>query len=292
MQFTFVILNYNTFDDTKKCIESIRSLNLNTNINYNIIVVDNASTDNSGKKIKEKFNQQDIETILLEQNVGFSKGNNIGYKEAVRRYKSDFIILLNSDTEIPENDFYKIIMKRFKNVGFGVLGPNVYNPITNTNQSPFYENKNIDINFVNKQIFKNKIHLVRINIQRRIPTFTNYIYKIIKRQKKGNNLFKESNNDACIHGCFMVFSRNFINIFPDGLYDKTFMYGEEDILYYLCKKNNIIEYYDSKLKIYHYEEKSSKNSFSDQYEAQKFKYNNLLKSLSILKELVTSYDGR
>lgn len=286
MQFTFVILNYNTLEDTINCINSIQSLKGQSDTKSSIVVVDNASTDGSGHILASKYASTDIDVIITERNLGFAKGNNVGYKKAVEKYNSDFIVLLNSDIEIPEKRFFEVVLNRYNQNNFAVLGPNVFNPITRKHQSPFYVNKNINNLFINKQIIRNKLHLIRIHMKKIMPKLTSYIYVNAKKRNKVTNLHKSNHNNACIHGCFMIFSKKFINNFPEGLYDKTFMYGEEDILYYLCRASNLSIFYDSEIKIYHYEEKSTKKSFNDQYKAQKFKISNTLKSLLLLRELI------
>lgn len=92
---SIVIINYNTFELTSKCIDSI--LFFTKEIDFEIILVDNDSKECSPKKFKEKF----PEIILVEsfENVGFSKGNNIGISHA----KGEYILLLNSDTELINN---------------------------------------------------------------------------------------------------------------------------------------------------------------------------------------------
>jgi GT2 family glycosyltransferase len=87
-EVSIVIINYNTFDLTKRCIQSI--IEMSQPIRYEIIVVDNASTENPDK-LTALF--PDILMIKSEQNLGFAKGNNLGITKA----SGDHILLLNSD---------------------------------------------------------------------------------------------------------------------------------------------------------------------------------------------------
>jgi GT2 family glycosyltransferase len=95
MEISIVIINYNTFDFTCKCIESI--LKYTYSIVYEIILIDNASTEIEPNEFKKLFS--DIILIKSDQNVGFSKGNNLGISVA----KGEFILLLNSDTTFKNN---------------------------------------------------------------------------------------------------------------------------------------------------------------------------------------------
>ena len=93
--FAIIILNYNTFDDTVCCIESIRKYT--TNDVYKIYIVDNNSLDKSGDKLAQKYEKDDeISVIISDVNLGFSGGNNIGIKSALND-GFEYVYLLNSD---------------------------------------------------------------------------------------------------------------------------------------------------------------------------------------------------
>ena len=87
---SIIILTYNHLEYTKRCIESIRKYTKKDT--YEIIVVDNYSTDGTRKWLKE---QKDIKVIYNLQNEGFPKGCNIGIME---KEKENDVLLLNNDT--------------------------------------------------------------------------------------------------------------------------------------------------------------------------------------------------
>jgi GT2 family glycosyltransferase len=94
MNLSIVIINYNTKALLLDCLDSI---NKNTkNLSYEIIIVDNASTDGSVEILKRLKNRE-LKIILNRKNLGFAKANNQGIEIAKGRY----ILLLNSDTQIP-----------------------------------------------------------------------------------------------------------------------------------------------------------------------------------------------
>ena len=120
----FVILHYIVIDDTIECIESI--FNNIKYENYNIVVVDNKSPNSSGKILKDKYKKNDRVTVILNnENSGFAKGNNIGYKYAKAILKAQFIILINNDTIIKQNDFIDKIINTYEETKFYVLSPNI-----------------------------------------------------------------------------------------------------------------------------------------------------------------------
>lgn len=92
---SIIIVNYNTFELTSTCIQSI--YNQVKDIPYEIILVDNASTEKDPECFKNKF--PDITLIKSEVNFGFAKGNNLGIEQS----KGKYILLLNSDCELLNN---------------------------------------------------------------------------------------------------------------------------------------------------------------------------------------------
>jgi GT2 family glycosyltransferase len=106
---SIIILNYNSGDFLRKCLESIGKVKKN-GFKYEVIVVDNASTDESLKKIQNsKFKIQNenlkLKIIKNEKNLGFAAGNNVGIKKARGRY----VLFLNPDTIVMPNTFREMI---------------------------------------------------------------------------------------------------------------------------------------------------------------------------------------
>ena len=91
MDLSVVIVNYGTFELTKNTINSI--LDYSYPFSIEIIVVDNASVDDSLSKLKEYFKDK-VKFIASKSNNGFAAGNN----QALKIVDSKYILLLNSDT--------------------------------------------------------------------------------------------------------------------------------------------------------------------------------------------------
>lgn len=91
----FIILNYNNYDDTVECVESIEN---NTYGGYQIVLVDNKSPDGSGSRLAEKF--PSYPCLLLETNDGYAAGNNAGIRYAMEQ-GADYICVLNNDVVLP-----------------------------------------------------------------------------------------------------------------------------------------------------------------------------------------------
>jgi len=109
-ELSVIILNYNTKDLTFKCIESIRKHT--HGVNYEIIVVDNGSTDGSVEVIKK---HEKIILIKNDKNLGFAAGNN----SARKIVKGKYILFLNSDILLTENTFKSVLdyFKKHKDTG-------------------------------------------------------------------------------------------------------------------------------------------------------------------------------
>jgi GT2 family glycosyltransferase len=95
MDVSIIIVNYNTFELTCQCIQSV--IDKTEGISYEVIVVDNASHEIAPQKFLDRF--PDITLITSAVNVGFAKGNNLGVAKAT----GDYILLLNSDTILKNN---------------------------------------------------------------------------------------------------------------------------------------------------------------------------------------------
>jgi GT2 family glycosyltransferase len=100
VEVSIVIINYNTFHLTMDCIQSIYSIA--TGLHYEIILVDNNSSDFDVLNFKTRFPQAKL--IQSPTNVGFAKGTNLGISVA----NGEYILLLNSDTLL-KNDVPKIL---------------------------------------------------------------------------------------------------------------------------------------------------------------------------------------
>lgn len=90
---SILIVNYNGKELTRRCLKSLEDINYPKS-KFECIVVDNNSHDLSVEMIKEEFPW--VKVVPLDENTGFSKGNNIAAKHA----KGKYIVLLNNDTEV------------------------------------------------------------------------------------------------------------------------------------------------------------------------------------------------
>lgn len=284
MKIAFLILHYNTIHDTIKCVESIQK-NVN-NKQYYIVIVDNKSPNDSGKILLNKYNGiKNIKVILNEKNMGFAKGNNIGFKYIKENYKVDFIAMINSDTYLLNNNFFDIIINEYNSSGFAVLGPKILLP-------------NNQINSVQKKLItakqlKNK--MLRMKIMYYASKFyLMFVYEFLKklfiifRSKSAIGLSVNYSDDVNIrqenvvlHGAFLIFSKKYIEKF-DGLDNRTFMYMEEKLLAARLKKEGMLSVYNPELVIFHNEDSATNSIMKTPRKKNMFVYKNAFISSKIL----------
>lgn len=105
-ELSLVIVSYNTKDVTVNCINSIVKSLSNSHITYEIVVVDNASTDGSVKMLKRyMLHATCLRLIESKENLGFGKGNNLGVKHAAGEY----VLFLNSDILVLDRAIEKLL---------------------------------------------------------------------------------------------------------------------------------------------------------------------------------------
>ncbi len=116
MKITVIVVTYNAEKWITSCFGSL----LNNSIKHNVIIVDNASTDNTVSILKAKY--PEFELITSEKNLGFGKANNIGIRKAYKS-GSDFFFLLNQDACVETDTIQKICELQSKNPDYGIISP-------------------------------------------------------------------------------------------------------------------------------------------------------------------------
>jgi len=126
LKISIIILNWNGWPDTLECLDSLSKI---TYSNYDVIVIDNNSTNDSAEKIKNwianKKSAINYNLIINSYNAGFAGGNNLGIECAVKN-KSDYILLLNNDTLVDPGFLEKLAKTGESDRSFGIIGPKIY----------------------------------------------------------------------------------------------------------------------------------------------------------------------
>ncbi|HMV03903.1 MAG TPA: glycosyltransferase family 2 protein [Chitinophagales bacterium] len=227
MDISIIIINYNTFELTSKCIESLYKYN--DSFSYEIILVDNASSECDTNLFLDKF--PDINLVISEINLGFAGGNNLGIKQA----SGDYILLLNSDTELIENSILLCLNYMKNNKKIGVLSP--------------------------KLIFPNGQHQA---VAQRFPSMKYQLIELFRLQKllpkkiAGKLLlgaFFDHNENAKVDwvwGAFFLFRKEILNLLPNQQLDDTYFMYFEDIQWCMdIKKLDYEIHYFAETKVIH-----------------------------------------
>jgi GT2 family glycosyltransferase len=224
VKLSVVIVNYNVRYFLEQCIRSL--LRATSNLESEIIVVDNQSTDDSCQMIKEQF--PFVQLIENRENVGFSKANNQG----VRMAKGEFICILNPDTVVPEDTFLKAFQYCGDIDNLGALGVRYLDGTGN---------------FLPES-------------KRNVPTPTTSLLKLLGFTKKyyATHLDeKEHGPVAVLAGAFMLLRRAVYEQ-VGGFDEDYFMYGEDIDLSYKITQAGYINHYFGGAKIVHYKGESTR----------------------------------
>lgn len=229
---SIIIVNWNTRDILRDCLKSVYEQT--QDIEFEVIVVDNASADGSAEMVKKNFPR----VTLLEnsENHGFAAANNQGIAIARGRY----VLLLNSDTVILEKAIEKTISFADSHPKAAVVGCRVLNPDMTLQHSCF--------------MFPSILNML---------LSATYLYKLFPRNKffGRERMTWWDRNDVrevdVITGCFMLVRRKVIE--QVGLMDERFfMYGEETDWCYRFKKAGWKNIFIPDVKIIHIGGQSSK----------------------------------
>lgn len=121
---SIIIVNWNGGEVMRQCIESLSKIDY---ANWELIVVDNGSTDGSVEKIK-KLNiknqnyKSKLKIIRNKTNLGFAVANNQGYKVSRGKY----ILLLNNDTKVEPDFLTKLVSHIKQDLSVGVIQPKIF----------------------------------------------------------------------------------------------------------------------------------------------------------------------
>lgn len=237
-----IIVNYNTYSDLVQCIESIYQ---NIKCEYRIYVVDNGSDKNIKSKIKEYCKgKNEISLTSLDINEGYSRGNNIGIRQAIQD-NVNLIAIVNSDIKF-ENDAISIMCKDLDDE-VAVVGPRVKNIFGNNGQQLI-----TTYNFLSALLDRMPFYYVKKFFEIGLINADRYI-------KKGHKYY------GMVSGCcFLIDLDIFMQI---GLFDENvFLYSEERILSIKLKAIRKKVFYESNALVLHSEGKTTEklgNPFAD-----------------------------
>lgn len=289
MDIVFVILHYTAIEMTISCVASIRRY-IDT-VNYKIIIVDNCSPDDSWRELNVILGENtDIVLLHSDKNLGFARGNNIGFSYSKQKFQPEFIILMNNDVQLIEGWIHKKLKQKYEETDFAVLGPMIITGEGSICSSPLRK-EILSMQGAMRSIRRN-YRLLRLNLiglDKYYRWIMSKIHGHIPQFRVEERLVQHENVE--IHGCFMVFSENYISRF-EGLDPSTFLYMEEDILFLHLMKNHLKSIYCPDIAIYHKEDASTDAVLKSSHKKNAFVYRNCINSLKSYLKILTTYEEK
>ena len=117
---TVIVLNWNGKVLLEDCLGTLEKVEYN---NYNVLVVDNGSTDDSVQYIETNFFAVDV--LKLDKNLGYAGGNNAGFKHVLLKNDPEIVVFLNNDT-IVDAHFISTLVKKLDDPDAGISSPKIY----------------------------------------------------------------------------------------------------------------------------------------------------------------------
>lgn len=230
MELSIIIVNWNTGQLLKNCVESI--IKETTEAEYEIVIVDNDSKDNSCALIEENFPKgkfPQVNLIYAKDNLGFSRGNNLG----IRNSKGKYLLMLNPDTIILNH----AIDKAFKYIQ--TLG----------------EKALLGAKLLNRDL---SIQLTSCKFPTPVNIFRGSYPMSIEMHHK-------THETSWVMGAFMMISREFYWQIG-GLDESIFMYSEDlDLCYQVIKNGGKVIHY-SEAEVIHLYNQSGKAKWNSNRE--------------------------
>jgi len=227
-KLSIIIVNYNVTQLLRNCLLSIQKYC--EGIDYEVIVIDNKSTDSSWGDLIPEFPK--VHFIASEKNEGFAKANN----RAIETAAGEYLLILNPDTELEGFYLNEILNFADSKTNFGCLGVRMHD--ANGNFLP--ESK------------------------RSVPDMINSFEKLFTnfKKKKSKSYYRNDVDEygvaevEVITGAFFLVKKEVYEK-VGGLDERYFMYGEDIDLCYTLLNNNYKNYYYGKASILHHKGEST-----------------------------------
>ena len=228
MILSVIIVSYNSSSFLELCLHSVAKAISQLEIESEVIVVDNSSSDDSCEVLNNKF--PFVKLIQNDENIGFSKANNLGVSKA----KGKYICILNPDTVLQENTFDEILKFYKSNIKVGFVGCQMIDG----NGMFLKESKRVI-----PSIFSSFMKVLGIS---------KFYYSALDKDKRGYI--------DILAGAFMFVEKTIYDSVK-GFDEDYFMYGEDIDLSYKVLKKGYSNYYLGDVKIIHFKgESTDKNS--------------------------------
>lgn len=266
-----ILLNYKNYADTIECIKSIKKQEYN---NYEIVIVDNNSQNESVEKINEIVKENNnIYLLENKENSGFAKGNNIGIRYARDILKCDFVFVLNADTIFEDKEILAKLINTYKEgEKIAVINPLCCN-INKEIQNPYL--------IANSKMSRYCLKIGKYLIKQYIKIKLNMHIKLNKN--KQIDFSRIEANRYIIQGCAYILTPDFFEYYSQ-IFPETFLYCEEMALAIYLEKANLKSIINKEVVIVHKEGGSSSEIMNDKIKKRlEYQIQSYFKVIKLLK---------
>lgn len=301
-RFSFVVLHYKAKDVTLACVRSILNLD-SSSADISVVVVENGSGDGIEAYLRTGLIDSDLSgltVIVSDDNLGFAKGNDVGFAYARERLDPDFIVVANNDIVFNQKDMCARIARIGAARPFDVLGPDIYNPFLGIHQSPGEARMPVTIEYVDdlKRSFQERLDASYSDERilalkyRLMATAPGRIIRKAKLSSAANrNGWNRPQEGVELQGSCVIFSKRYAQRFEWAFYPATFMYLEELISLFVSQVNGLTHIYDPSVKVCHMHGISTALDYPNEIEKHRFFLKENLKSVEVLQGLVNNDAG-
>lgn len=308
---SFLILNYKTWREAEACARSI--LDTQTHPDIQIVIVDNGSGNGSAERLRESFvAEARVHVLAAEENLGFARGNNLGICYAREHFDPDFIVAANSDIIFEQPDYCEQLAAVYEEQPYAILGGDIVDASRTQHFNPVARARVYTIPYMRKQALISSSKAVMFRMIKLfhlkwavaghygIATDENGAEvkdgskKLTTREVDGKPVAADERiceeiEGVLLHGCCMVFSRDFFAEL-DGFWDGTFLYAEEEIIYYLAMKKNLRVLYTPRVTCIHKEAATTNTLYTDFCDSKIFYFSNVARSYRRFVKLMKEYE--
>lgn len=268
--FGYVILHYQSIEITKKCVDKLLMFSKDNPI----IIVDNCSPNGSGKQLEKMYSKCiNITVIINEENQGFAKGNNLGYQYIKRKYSLNYVVVMNNDIMIEDNDFAVIIEQFMEKNEVDVCGPDMVT-LKGNHQNPL-QLKPYTSKYLQRRVRADKIKVLLLR--------TRLFWKLYENYKKTNKIPIRTKQptvfDCILHGSCIIYGPEYIKREQNAFLPITYIYNEEAILYDYLVHKGYKTGYCSDVTILHMEGVSTSERIENKKKKVMFRFKNNIKSI-------------
>jgi N-acetylglucosaminyl-diphospho-decaprenol L-rhamnosyltransferase len=226
------IVSYNSAAYLPGCLDSLSSKH--QELDLEVIVVDNASTDNSAAVVRQRY--PEVKLIASPRNVGYGAANNLAFCEA----SGEYLLVLNPDTVVPPGALRILVDRIAASSDIGMIGPKLKRA-----------NGSIDLSCRRSFPTRRDLYFHLLGLDRRFPqspVFARYLMTYLNPDLSLDVLREVD----CLSGAFIIVRREILNK-VGGFDERFFMFGEDLDWTYRVKLRGWKVCYSPDVEVLHYQ---------------------------------------